>query len=120
MNKKVKIITGWLAVAVFLFALVINVKITMNDPFVSVGETLLATGTSTTGTGTVQCQYIMDAYSYQYCSGETKLLEWWQDLECERNYTAQSCYSGLSVVRYDCSGFSTIVQNNISSDSCMY
>jgi hypothetical protein len=48
MNKKISKITTWLAAAVFLFALAINVKTTMNDPFVSLSEEALAVTTTTT------------------------------------------------------------------------
>eukprot|EP00764_Aduncisulcus_paluster_P000347 gnl/Carplike_NY0171/10484_a14775_114.p1 GENE.gnl/Carplike_NY0171/10484_a14775_114~~gnl/Carplike_NY0171/10484_a14775_114.p1 ORF type:complete len:138 (+),score=2.52 gnl/Carplike_NY0171/10484_a14775_114:219-632(+) len=48
MNKKVKKITTWLATAVFLLALVINIKVTLDDPFVMLSDEAVA---QTTGTG---------------------------------------------------------------------
>jgi hypothetical protein len=46
MNKKVKTITSWLAVTVFLFALAINVKVTLDDPFVLLSDEAVATTSS--------------------------------------------------------------------------
>lgn len=53
MNKKVKTITTWLAAAIFLFALAINVKVTLDDPFMLLSDEAIAqTTTTTTSTGT--------------------------------------------------------------------
>jgi hypothetical protein len=51
MNKRVKIITTWLAAAVFLFALAINVKVTLDDPFTLLSDEAFAstTGSSISG-----------------------------------------------------------------------
>lgn len=46
MNIKVKTITSWLAAAVFLFALAINVKVTLDDPFMLLSDEAVATTTS--------------------------------------------------------------------------
>jgi hypothetical protein len=48
MNKKVKTITSWLAVTVFLFALAINVKVTLDDPFSLLSLEAIATTSSNT------------------------------------------------------------------------
>ncbi|SHK05632.1 hypothetical protein SAMN05444280_1572 [Tangfeifania diversioriginum] len=42
MNKKVKTITSWLAAAIFLLALAINIKVTLDDPFVMLSDEALA------------------------------------------------------------------------------
>ena len=49
MNRKINKITTWLAAAIFLFALAINVKVTLDDPFMMLSEEALAqtSGTST-------------------------------------------------------------------------
>jgi hypothetical protein len=46
MNKKVKTITSWLAVTVFLFALAVNVKVTLDDPFVFISDMAIASTSS--------------------------------------------------------------------------
>ena len=54
MNKKVKTITTWLAAAIFLLALAINIKVTLDDPFVMLSDEAIAQTTTSTGnTGTV-------------------------------------------------------------------
>jgi hypothetical protein len=46
MNKKISKITTWLAAAVFLLALVINVKVTLDDPFSMINDKVFANETS--------------------------------------------------------------------------
>lgn len=45
MNKKISKITTWLSAAVFLFALAINVKVTLDDPFVIINDQAFASST---------------------------------------------------------------------------
>src|SRR5690606_26487664 len=55
MNRKINKITTWLAAAIFLLALAINVKVTLDDPFMMLSDEAIAqttTDTSSTGTGT--------------------------------------------------------------------
>ncbi|SHK05708.1 hypothetical protein SAMN05444280_1575 [Tangfeifania diversioriginum] len=64
MNKKVKTITTWLAAAIFLLALAINIKVTLDDPFVMLSDEAIAqtasTTTTTTGTMANACCPIWD------------------------------------------------------------
>lgn len=48
MNKKTKRIITWLAAAFFLFALVINVKVTLDDPIILSNDMALATNSTIT------------------------------------------------------------------------
>ncbi|SHK05843.1 hypothetical protein SAMN05444280_15710 [Tangfeifania diversioriginum] len=54
MNKKVKTITTWMAAAIFLLALAINIKVTLDDPFVMLSDEAIAQTTGTGG-GTGDC-----------------------------------------------------------------
>ncbi|MFV0267949.1 MAG: hypothetical protein ACK5HT_12520 [Draconibacterium sp.] len=49
MNKKAKTATNWLAAAVFLAALALNAKVTLDDPFVLLSDEAVAQ--TTTGSG---------------------------------------------------------------------
>ncbi len=46
MKNKLKVTMTWLAAAIFLFALAINVKVTLDDPFVMVSDEAVAQTTS--------------------------------------------------------------------------
>lgn len=89
MNKKVKLITGWLAATVFLFALAVNVKVTLNDPFVIMSDNAIAetTGTGTTGTGTTETDTDTSSDSSQL------KLAWSQKL-CKNGSTYEICAYG--------------------------
>ena len=52
MNTKLRKLLKLTAAGLFLVALAINVKVTLEDPFVMMSEQAIATGTSTDGTGT--------------------------------------------------------------------
>lgn len=52
MNKKVKTITSWCAVGIFLFALAINVKVTLDDPFRFISNEAIATEITGSDTAT--------------------------------------------------------------------
>jgi len=52
MNKKVKTITSWLAAAIFLLALAINIKVTLDDPFVMLSDEAIAQTTTDDESGT--------------------------------------------------------------------
>ena len=52
MNKKVKTITTWLAAAIFLLALAINIKVTLDDPFVMLSDEAIAQTTTDDESGT--------------------------------------------------------------------
>ena len=52
MNRKINKITTWLAAAIFLLALAINVKVTLDDPFMMLSDEAIAqttTGSETSG-----------------------------------------------------------------------
>ncbi len=51
MNNKLTKIMSWLAAAVFLFALAVNVKVTLDDPFAFISNEAIATGSSESSGG---------------------------------------------------------------------
>ncbi len=68
MNKKIKTITSWLAATVFLMALVINVKVTLDDPFALVSETVLATSSGGSSGGGANCTCRSPQIIYGQCN----------------------------------------------------
>lgn len=56
MKNKLKVIMTWLAAAVFVLALAINVKVTLDDPFVMINDMAIASGSSSS-TSAVKTKY---------------------------------------------------------------
>ncbi len=120
MNKKVKHIASWLAAAVFLFALAINVKVTLDDPFSFMSTEAIATGDESSGgtsSGICGTSYFasgclfpcVENPAYQY--GETSF-----ECVCLGTGTG-TCQSGAISRVYSCNG-TMIETGEINSSTC--